>query len=164
MKLAKMLRLLWVACLVSVGVMGGLSWWLLQAPHAVALSHQTSGTVSWLLVAMAVAEVSVAILLFRFKWQPLCDQSLKLVWAGRLVNGDQGKATIKQLLTIGLLIMVCVESLAVYAVVLALLGIDEPALILACVVAAAAGLSAFYWQGILGAADLFRHVERLTRS
>ena len=164
MKLARTLRLIWLACLASVGVMGGLSWWLLQTPHAVALSGGTSGTVSWLLVAMAVAEVSVAVALFLFKWQPLCDQSLKLVWAGRLVNSDHGKESIKKLLTIGLLIMVCAESLAIYAVVLALLGIDAPELIMAFVLAAAAGLSAFYWQGILGAADLFRHVERITRS
>ncbi len=149
--------------MASVVGIGALGWWTqTQWPRA----GTAAGSSSWLaavFLAAAVVDVAVALWVFWVNWRPLCERSLKLVWAGRLVNVEQGQTISRQLAARGAAIMALLASPAAYAVGLAALGPVSPALPGALIGISLAGLAFFYWQGIQPSSDIFQHVERILR-
>ena len=142
---------------------GALSWWT-QAQWARAEAGARANE-SLIAVLLAVAAVDVAVALWAFwvNWQPLCERALKLVWAGRLVNVEQGQTISRQLAARGAAIMALLASPAAYAVGVAAMGPVPTALPGALVGVSLAGLAFFHWQGIQPSSDIFQHVERILR-
>lgn len=144
-----------------VGV-GALGWWLqAQWPAGVAPTGQP-----WIVrafLAAAAVDLAVALWVFWAGWLPLCERALKQVWAGRLVDVEQGRSIVRRLAARGAAIMALLASPAAYAVGVAAYGPVSPALPNGLVGASALGLGMFYWQGLQPASGIFRHVERILR-
>ena len=162
-KRSRQLRRLWQVCVVSVVGVGALSWWTQAQWSRAETAAGANQFLTTVFLAAAVVDVAVALCVFWVNWQPLCERSLKLVWAGRLVSVEQGQTIARQLSARGAAIMALLASPAAYAVGVAALGPVPPALPGALVGASLLGLALFYWQGLQPAADIFQHVERILR-
>ena len=147
--------------MASVVVVGALSWWTQTQWPAAEQAGRANRPLAVVFLAAAVLDVAVALWVFWMNWQPLCERSLKLVWAGRLVNPDQGQTISRQLSARAAAIMALLASPAAYAVAVAALG-PGPSVVPGLLVGASLlGLGFFYWQGLLPAAGIFQHVERI---
>lgn len=130
-----------------------------------AVTHPATGRLLMIaLGAMAVADLGVAVWLFLTNWQPLCESSLKRVWAGRFSNVAEARTVTQQLAVRGVVIMALTVSPALYAAVLAMLGAASPATLGTFIGASLLGLLLFLWYGLQPVAGLFEHVERIARS
>lgn len=112
---------------------------------------------------MAAADVAVGLWVFWAAWMPVCERALKQVWAGRLVNVEQGQGIVRQLFARGAAIMALLASPAAYAVGLASTGAIPPVLPSFLVGVSVLGLGFFYHQGMQPAAGIFQQVERILR-
>lgn len=147
--------------MASVVVVGALSGWMQAQWPAASVGGGANRPLTTVFLVAALVDVAVALWAFWTNWQPLCERTLKLVWAGRLVNPDQGQTVSRQLAARGAAIMALLASPAAYAVAVAAFGPGPSAVPGLLVGASLLGLGFFYWQGILPAAGIFQHVERI---
>ncbi|MBI4313530.1 MAG: hypothetical protein HY594_01810 [Candidatus Omnitrophica bacterium] len=159
MKRFQWMQLVLISFVGSVTVLAFLSYWL---PSRLQINN--AGTVEWFLPVFALfaaADLALAFILFQLKWTPLCEQSLKMVWAGKLTSPQQGKMIVQQLFSWAVVIMALCQCLAVYALILSFVEPSRMDWIYGLIGVSYLGLAAFYWYGFIPASGVFRHVERI---
>lgn len=157
------MRGIWGTFVVGVLLVAGMGGWARLQWSAAKFDTSVGQSLAALLVAAAIIDLALAFWFYRTHWLPLCESSLKRLWAGRLVNGTEAQRITRTLLARGIVVMALAASPALYGLVLGLLGAGSTQTLGALAGASVVGLGAFYHYGLQPAFGIFEHAERIAR-
>ena len=160
MKRLRVLRIIWAGFLSASILYGVVGWWL--GTGRPGLDPANSPLAAGLVVIAAAALVGAAGV-YVAKWRPLCEQALKLVWAGRLTSPTGAREVTGRLARLSIVMMALCELPGILAVVLGGSGFGDPTWIMSLVGASMIALGLFYWYGLLPSSGVFEHAERIAK-
>ena len=163
MKHLRTLRFIWAAYVISTLIVAAMTWWALNAGRVSTTGAGLSAIMVPLLAVVTVVEFGIALWLFQRKWRPLCEQSLKLVWAGRLNDPAGARTVVQRLHRLSMAFMGICEAPAIFGFQLAVMGASAPAASWWLIASSLVGLMLVYWHVVQAASDVFRHAERIAK-
>lgn len=164
MKQLRTLQRIWMAFLAAAVVMGAACWWLKAQAGLPRVDSFVMQMLTAVLVLVTVLDLIFVVWWFRKTWTPLCEGTLKRVWAGRLTSVEESQAIAQMLFSRAIMFMAMLESPAAYALILTIVAPEAPSRAVGGLLAASViGLALFYRYGVQPATDIFRHVERITK-